>query len=353
MKANLINNTDEDKVMMLTQRWSNIGLAVAFFFTASFIFFFLNTKLLKWWEGLSDSIFVTVFCNILLFIPTLFLLLICLAAHEYFNSVPIRIFNLICFSFLFSVLLVFFLCVGSEFSKLASTYSIGIFLFYTLIVMFALATVDVFFLPLIDISDSPFIQPIIKTIESLPLTYLIWSASDVGWVWLIPLQVFVFYFFYFLRTSFSWSKISESYLQKFSYKGPVLKKSLLPVEIDMFAYDYYKIIGLYLTLYNVLPNVLNVMNDTVNMFDDVGEIVDEEQKKKGENFLKVLYPYILENESHKDIAASIPFSYLHKSNVPSALSNPKFILMSFVFGVLFYISVCYMLTFVGNLFEPI
>ena len=343
---------EEKKIMILTQRWTNIGLAIAFLFTALFIFFFLNTELLDWWRNITDNVIITALLNAFLFIPTLFILIVCIIANESSNSILGRIIVLICCSFLISILLVFFFCVGSDYSQVTSAYSIGVFLIYTLIVMFAISAFDTFRLPLIDISQPTFAQPIINTILSLPLVYIIWLVTRTWWIWLIPIEVMIFYFFYCVRTSITWVNISKSYIGNYSYKGPRLNGKLGNMEINMFKYDNYKKLGLYLTIYNFFPNILIVLNETVNIFDDVSEHIENDQKKKDCNILKVLYS---DNEEYETSIYDSNFFPVNRNNaeLPSLLYNLKVTLFTLITGILFYISISFLLYHCGNLFQPI
>lgn len=344
MSTSIPKNFQERFVAIHTQRWTNIGLAIVFLCTALFVYAFINTGLPNWWNNITDSLIVSLILEVFLFIPIAFLLLMCIIANEHYNSVSIRVCLLICFSFLTSILLVFIICSGSDISKLWPTYSIGVFLFYTLIIMFVLFTFDIFVMPVMNMSAGLHFVPCFKTILSIPLVYVVWHVTKVGWVWLIIPQVWIFFFFYNAKTCFTWEKIKKLYLGDFDYRCSFIK-------INMFKIDNYKKLGLYLSVYNFLPNIFNVINESVNNIDSVNETLEEQMKKKENNILDVLYQDNLNNDFGNKL------KYDGKEFVrctPAILPQNKFdkqhAIGRLIAAFTFYISFGVILYCLGNLF---
>ena len=337
---------EERTVMLFTQKWTNLGLAIAFLSTALFILMFLNTGLPDWWLGLTDSVIYKFLCDVVLFIPTIVILLICILANEHFNSVPFRIFNLIVSAFLTSILLVFIVSYGSDFRELFSPHSIAVFLFYTLAVMAALSAADSLFFYVVHISQPLIMATVLKVIASIPLVYIIWHVTDKGWVWLIPVQVFILNYFYMARTAQTWAKISKSYLGFYTYKGPKPESSLINAGINMFQYDNYKKVGLYLTLYNFLPNILNVLSENVNMTDDLAETIQKKEDNKGDNIIGHLFAGDADDEySFEDF-----FLLRNQFALPAMMNNEILVRLSVIAGFIIYALACYILYHIGNLF---
>jgi len=332
MNTNISEDLKQIIVTIYTQRWSNIGLAIAFFSTALFTYIFINTELPNLWGNITDSTILSIILSLLLFIPVAFILILCIVAYEYYKSITSKILLLICFSFLTSILLVFVLCVGVSKCEIFSNYSIGVFFFYTLLVVCALFVIDTFLLPVMTISASFFLVPIIKTILSIPLVFIIWYVTDSWWIWLITLQVFTLFYFYNAKTSFTWMKINKLYVGDYKYKSSGL------FNINMFSYNNYKRLGLYLSLYNFLPNIFMFLNSSVDNIEIVNESIDEELKKKEKNILDVLDCYLIGGNTVK-----VSYSMFSKKNT----------LYRIIIGLLLYISFCCIFYYMGDLFVPI
>jgi len=349
MNAIIPEKLREPFLMIHTQRWTNIGLTIAFLGAALFTFIFINTGIANWWNDLTDSMIVSIIIDLLLFIPVAFLLCLCIIANEHFNSITIRILLLICFSFLTSIFLVLVVCSGSEISKICSTYSIGIFLFYTLITMFALFALDVILMPFIHISASLHAIPTIKTIISLPFVFIIWSITHIGWVWLISLQVFIFYMFYSARVSMTWAKISKLYIGYYTYKSS--KKKVNTYNINMFKFNNYKKLGLYLSLYNFLPNIFIVLNESVNSIESVTDPIEAQQEKDENSILDFMCYDNCKNEDEEKQNYIPGVTAFNKAyTIPHNIFDKKVTLYRIFKGVLFYIFFCFVLYYMGNLF---
>ena len=92
-------------VMAHTQRWTNIGLSIVFFFIGLFVHTLLKTDLPNWWVSLTDNTIVSLAFDVLLFIPLAILLFLCISAYITINEVLGRILLLVWFSFLMSLFL--------------------------------------------------------------------------------------------------------------------------------------------------------------------------------------------------------------------------------------------------------
>lgn len=188
--------------MAYTQRWTNIGLSFSFLCTAIFLFIFINTDLPIWWSDLSASSIISILLDVLLFIPIGFLLLLCLVANDHYESIKSKIIVLVASSFLMSIFLAFIVCTILN-NEMNSIYSIGIFLFYTTFILFALFTLNVINMPIMNISQGLFVLPFVNTFFSLPFVFIVWKMTGVIWISLIPLLTFIFYFLYNAKTSFT------------------------------------------------------------------------------------------------------------------------------------------------------
>ncbi len=331
-----------------TQRWTNIGLAIAFFFTAFFTLFFINTVIPTWWNNITDSLVISIILDILLFIPVGFLLIMCIVANEHFNSVKIRIGLLIGFSLLASIFIVFIFCSLSDFKGICSTQSLGAFLFYTLFVMFTLFAVDAFLLPFLNPSRSIVAMPWIKTILSLPMVFVIWRVTQMGWVWLIPIQVFIIYFFYIAKVYTTWARLRKKYEGNYSYK--CLMPGQPTIKINMFKNDNYRLFGLFLSLYTFLPNIFLVFGETVNNIEIVNDSLEKVQQEREPNILSVLYD---DNDPKK---TTEPFLFINLRNqydsLPDELYEQIKDRIRIIKGIALYIFLCFILSWMGNLFEP-
>lgn len=346
MNSNVPKQQQERLVLIHTQRWSNLGLAIAFFFTAFFTLLLINTNIPTWWNNITDSIIVSILLELFLFIPVGFLLIACIIANEHFNSVNIRIWLLIGFSFLASIFIVFIFCPLSDLHKICSTYSLGVFVFYTLFVMFALMAVDTVLLPVMQISLPIFFIPSFKTIISLPMVFVIWRVTQVGWVWIIPILIFIIYFFYYHKTSMTWAKLKKYYVGDFSYKCTMHAR---PIIINMFRFDNYKEFGLYLSFYNFLPNIFLVLNETVSHAEMVNDPMEEEQKKREQNVLSVLYDDNLASEEVFFHYGNISRYYDEVNRLSKVLQSKA--IYRIIKGLALYIVLCFILSWMGNLFE--
>lgn len=305
-------------VMAHTQRWTNIGLSILFFFMGLFVYIFLKTDLPNWWINLTDNQMFSYAFDVLLFIPVAVLLLICISFFIVINNVIGRILLLVCFSFLMSVFLVFVVCAAL---KLWSFYSVCIFFLYTIIVLFTLYFLDAIILSTICI-DGAIAIPIVKTILSLPIVFIIWKITGIGWVWLICLQVFILYFFFSIKTSFTWAKINKLYTGGYTF---ICHKG----KVEMFKNSTYRKVGLYFTLYNYLENVFMVLNKDVNNLDSVTDGVNE--SLENQQVSEILAEFVDDNPSNYGTHSEMTF--------PIKFQGKKMLLLGLLFYVLVAVSI--------------
>jgi len=263
--------------------------------------------------------------------------------------VKIRIGLLIGFSLLASIFLVFVFCSLTDYKYICSTHSLGTFLFYSLFVMFTLFAVDAFLLPFLNPSHSFEAIACLKTILSLPMVFVIWRVTQVGWVWLIPIQVFIIYFFYISKASMTWISIKKKYVGDFSYDCH--KPGRLIVTINMFKKDNYKVFGLFLSLYTFLPNILLGFGETVNNFELASDPLEKIQQEREPNILSVLYEYNRPITA-LDIFSNDTVQIQHIVNKLSKVLQPKALIYKIIEGIALYIFLCFILSWMGNLFEP-
>lgn len=321
-------------VNIYTNRWSNIGLTISFFFTAFFTFAFLNSDISTWWYNLTEYKIVTIILNIILFIPVAFLLIMCIVAHSHYNNIKDRIMLMIGFSFLISIFLVFIFCSSlNDISSFASSYSIGIFLTYCLMVLFSLSAIDIFLMPYINISHPLELVPSLKTIFSLPLVFIIWYVTDNAWIWLIPILVFILYLFYNATSQRTWVKINKKYESDYKYKVSFF------TTISMFKGYNYRKLGLFLSLYNFLPNIFNILSDSINNLDIATEGIGESVEK--EDVLSLAF-----SDTYKTSRNELSDTM----KLPKNLMNPKFTYVKLFCALIMYIASCIILYYIGNLF---
>lgn len=329
-------------VLALSQKWTNIGLSVASFFTAYFTYLLLDSSLQEWWISLSNSLFFTIILSILLFIPVAILLFFCLIAYEVFNSISFRIFLLIVFAFLLSVFNVFIVSSVSDMTELVSSHSIGIFLVYTFIILSALSIIDYFLMPGINIYQETWHYLGIKTLYSLPFLIIIWQVTNNAWIFLALLIIMDFYFFYHSKTALVWARIFESYIADFMFKGPKTKEFPYGQFINILSNENYKKLGLYFSLYNILTPLFLFLNSHVEQLDMVTEHLDQDPQKGIPNKLDVLY--------EEDVCNSNNLTYAEMISVqePFKKSNVR---LRIIKAILFYVSFCFILFYIiGNLF---
>lgn len=313
-------------VMAHTQRWTNIGLSIVFFFIGLFVHTLLKTDLPNWWVSLTDNTIVSLAFDVLLFIPLAILLFLCISAYITINEVLGRILLLVWFSFLMSLFLVFVVC--GSFNPLWSMYSVGSFFFYTTTVLFTLFFLDAIFYQTIRSYYEAFGISFWKTIWSLPLVFIIWKNTGIGWMWLICLQVFILYLFLNNRVGTTWAKINKYYIGGYTYK---IKKG----KIAMFKNYTYRKVGLYFTLYNFLDNIFLVFSSNVDNMDVAKDSLNE--SLDNEKASEILAEFI-DNNSNDIVARS-------KLTFPTKVQGKKQIIV----GLLFYALMAVSIYFVGKI----
>ncbi len=310
------NNSKEQQlfyVMAHTQRWTNIGFSVVFFFMGIFVYAFLNSDLPNWWMSLSDNRIVSFVYDVFLFIPVAALFFICIVAYSAINDVIGRMLLLVCFAFLMSVFLVFIVC--TLLAPLWSLYSLGILFVYTIIVLFTLYVLDVILCSTISPNLGCIAMTIWKTILSLPIVFIIWKITGIGWMWLICLQVFLLYSFLGNKTCVTWDKINKLYIGGYAYKCHKGK-------VEMFKNYTYMKVGLYFTVYNYLDNILLVLNSAVDELDTVTDSAKE--SLDNETALSILAEFVDDN--------SINIATRYRTTTPTTFHGKKMIFV----GLLFY-----------------
>ena len=334
------NQIEKIVVLALTQKWTNLGLSLASLFTALFTYVLLNSSLLDWWMSLSNSLFISLLLLILLIIPVSIILIICIVAYETFNSIAFRLFLLIVFSFLLSVFNVFIVSSASDMAAVIPCRSIGIFLVYSFIFLSALFFIDFFLMPAIHISQNIWLHIGFKILLSLPFVIIIWQVTNNAWIFLALLIIIIYYFFYTVKTSLVWATICKSYLGDFIFQGPKTKEFPKGQLINIIHNDNYKKLGLYFSLYNSLTPLFNFLNAHVEQLDLVTENLDDDPQEGYPNKLDILY--------EDDVCNSNSLT-TGERNLLQKTFDKRNTIYRCIIAILFYISFCFILYFIGNL----
>ena len=342
MNANDQKRTQEMIVLALSQKWTNIGLSVASFFTAYFTYLLLDSSLQEWWISLSHSMFISILLSLLLFIPVSVILFFCIGAYEVFNSKSFRLFLLIVFAFLLSVFNVFIVSSISDMTELVSSHNIGIFLVYTFLVLSALSFVDCFLMPIIHIYQNKWFYIGFKILYSLPFIIIIWQVTNNAWIFLLLLIIGNSYLLYFYNSSLGWASICESYLGDFMFQGPKTKEFPQGQLINIITNDNYKKLGLYFSLFNILTPLFIFLNAHVEQLDMVTEHLDQDPQKGIPNKLDVLYE---EDVCNSNRLTTAEWKFIQNT---FDKNNAKYRIIKAIF---FYILFCFIIYYIGNLFE--
>lgn len=129
------------------------------------------------------------------------------------------------------------------------------------------------------------------------------------------------------------------------------------VDINMFKIDNYKSLGLYMTIYNFLPNIGIVLNNNTEILESVTDVLEKENDKK--NPLHILYKknlkLMVEEKIYRDQQLYKYFRIINREltppNIPSNIFKKQAVLNRIIKASVFYISFCFILYYMGNLFE--
>jgi len=330
--SSLLDFSSNRFVNIFVTRWSNVGFATAFFFTALFSYFIINSSLPDWWGSLTSQKSGATFYDLLLLVAVFCILIFCLVIYSKVTSVVGRLSLLAFFSLLASVFLILVVC--PLFNGMGTLRGIEIFHVYTLIVLFVMFMTDVFAMQMAPSLDNAVALTISKVILSVPLVFCVWKATNVGWVWLIPLVVGAVFCFINFKTAFSWILLDR----RGSMDGILHGK--------LYYYDVckkvnYRKLGLYLTLYNFLPNLFMILSESVEGGDDLVEGI-EEGIKKGIEVEDIIDSALTGSGS---LISWNMFYEIYGDEVPK-----KYINVSKGLGLLWYIASCFALYYIGNLF---
>lgn len=344
MNASEIKNYQELISLGFTQRWTNIGLTITFFFVALFTYAILNLGFPNWWVNLVDSKFLSIVLSFLLIFPVGYLLLLSITIFESVIYYQTRIVLLIIFSLFISFFIVYISSSLSDITIFFNSYDIGIFFVYLSLILFALFFLDSILITVVHISQSHLLLIFIEIIKSLPFILVIWKVTGNAWIFLTLFFIFTIFNLYFAKAAITWIDISKAHIGNCVFVGRATPKCPKGLKINILHNNNYKNLGVYLSLYNFSPNLFLLLDNDVESFDIVTDVIDEVEEENKPYILNFLY------ESNKNLNISNELTNEDYSFVLATFNKKKNI-YRIISAIIFYISFCFILYFMGNLFE--